>query len=422
MEIYQAGDAEIRFDFFGRDDWGKFSFPVWYGIPVKVRWRGYRFDFNLRGGWKWIAGAKEVWPDSQEMLKRTDANGLMYYGVETYASDYDLIKNFYIPYNNVYTFDLFPARRLEEAHVKAALEAMDAFSREAGSLARKAASERPRDFLRMVHRKSAKALARESALLRRIMGTELPVLPPDTIDVDYEVIPVVVTDGCDSRCRFCSFKTRGALHVRDEENIRTQVARLKDLYRDDLVNYNSVVLGQNDALAGGEKIVTAAAKIAYEGLNLAASFHKGPANLFMFGSVDPFLKAGNPFFENLNRLPFRTFINIGIESFDQETLSLLGKPPGAEKTKEAFRKMLAVNRQWQNITVSCNLVMGTDLPRRHLEGVKRALAEEATVRDRGTAFLSPLFGRAGRREIIAEFIGVKRSSHLPVYIYLAQKL
>lgn len=422
MERYQVGDAEILFDFFGRDDWGKFSFPVWYGIPVKVRWRGYRFDFNLRGGWKWIAGAKDVWPDSQEMLKRTDANGLMYYGVETYASDYDLIKNFYIPYNNVYKFDVFPARRLEEAHVKNALEAMDAFSREAGRFAREAASERPRDFLRKVHLKSGKALAEESALLRRIMGTEIPVLPPDTIDVDYEVIPIIVADGCDYNCRFCSFKTRGALQVRGENDIRTQVAALREFYRDDLVNYNSVVLGQNDALAGGGKIVIAAAKIAYEGLNLADSFHKGPANLFMFGSVDPFLKAENPFFDDLNRLPFRTFINIGIESFDQETLSLLGKPLRAEKTEEAFRRMLAVNREWQNITVSCNFVLGTDLPRRHLEGLKRALAEEATVRDRGTAFLSPLFGRARRREIIAEFIGVKKSAHLPVYIYLAQKL
>jgi hypothetical protein len=40
MERYQIEDLEIVFDSAGRDDWGKFSFPVWYGIPVKINWRG----------------------------------------------------------------------------------------------------------------------------------------------------------------------------------------------------------------------------------------------------------------------------------------------------------------------------------------------------------------------------------------------
>jgi radical SAM superfamily enzyme YgiQ (UPF0313 family) len=422
MERYQIEDLEILFDCAGRDDWGKFSFPVWYGIPVKIKWRGYRFDFNLRGGWKWITGGLGVWPDPQEMLKRTDGNELMYYGVENYASDYDLIKNFYIPYNRVYNFDLFPANRLEEEHIGRALKAVKELVVTVGRLAGTASSDRVRDFLHKIAAFRGDGLARDAADLHRIMGTDLPVLPPDTIDVDYEVIPLIITDGCNYNCRFCTFKTPDSLRVRGKEDIRAQISSLKAFYGDDLVNYNSVLLGQNDALAGGEELIISAAGMAHEGLNLSASFHKGPANLFLFGSVDPFLAAKNSLFDQLNRLPFRTFINIGIESFDQVTLSLLGKPLRADQTRKAFHKMMAVNRGWDRITVSCNLVLGSDLSYRHKEGIKAMLAEKTTPGDRGTVFLSPLFGKASRREIINEFIEIKRSSHVPVYIYLAQRL
>jgi hypothetical protein len=78
MERYQLEDLEMIFDSTGQDNWGKFSFPVWYGIPVKINWRGYNYDFNLRGGLKKIAGKPSVWPDPQEVLKRTDGNDFIY--------------------------------------------------------------------------------------------------------------------------------------------------------------------------------------------------------------------------------------------------------------------------------------------------------------------------------------------------------
>lgn len=101
MEHYQVEDMEVIFDCAGRDDWGKFSFPVWYGIPVKVNWRGYKYDFNLRGGLKRLTGKMSVWPDPQELLKRTDGNDFIYYGTSGYESSYDLIKNYYVPFNGI---------------------------------------------------------------------------------------------------------------------------------------------------------------------------------------------------------------------------------------------------------------------------------------------------------------------------------
>ncbi len=422
MERYQLEDLEVIFDCAGRDDWGKFSFPVWYGIPVKLNWREYRYDFNLRGGLKRVSGGSRVWPDPQEALKRTDGNDLIYYGVHGYESTYDLIKNYYVPYNGIYESDLFEENPLQGPPVRQALENFDALAIELGRLAKEASCERPREFLRRVSAMNREALAAEAGKLRRIMGANLPILPPETIDVDYEVIPLILTEGCAYNCRFCLFKTAGDFRVRSPHNIAAQIRSLKDFYGDDLINYNSLMLGQNDALAAGEELLVNAAGMAYDILNLSASYHRGRPNLFMFGSVDSFLAASDSLLDRLDHLPYRTSINVGLESFDQEMLDRLGKPLQAERVREAFRKMQSINRSRANIAVSCNFVLGADLPFRHTEAIKVVLATETTARGKGAVYLSPLIGTSHRREILKEFREIKMSSPLPVYIYLAQRL
>jgi len=422
MERYEVEDMEIIFDCAGRDDWGKFSFPVWYGIPVKLNWRGYRYDFNLRGGLKRISGRRSVWPDPQDVLKRTDGNDLIYYGTTGYESSYDLIKSYYVPFNGTYHYDLFDENPLEGRHVKQALEAFDRLAEDAGRVAASAGCGRPRDFLSKVAAMDRKSLAEEAERLHRIIGADLPVLPPDTIDVDYEVIPLIVAEGCAYNCFFCRFKTGGDFRVRSRRDIAAQIRDLKAHYGDDLVNYNSLLLGQNDALAAGGETLISAAEIAYDLLGLSASYHRGRPNLFMFGGVDAFLEADPSLFDGLERLPYLTSINVGLESPDQETLERLGKPLQAGKVREAFRKMQEVNRSWPNITVSCNFILGRDLPPSHVETIKEVLAEETTVREKCVAYLSPLLGASRRRQVIREFREIKMDSRLPVYIYLAQRL
>jgi len=422
MERYQLEDLEIIFDCAGRDDWGKFSFPVWYGIPVKMNWRGYRYDFNLRGGLKKVSGGSRVWPDPQDVLKRTDGNDLIYYGTHGYESSYDLIKNYYVPFNGIYGSDLFAENPLAGRPVRQALAGFDKLTIEAGRLAAAAACERPRAFLQRVAASNRERLAEEAETLHRIMGGNLPVLPPETIDVDYEVIPLILTEGCTYNCRFCLFKTTGGFRVRSPQNIAAQISSLKDFYGADLINYNSLMLGQNDALAAGEELLAGAAEMAYDILNLSASYHRGRPNLFMFGSVDSFLEADHSLLDRLERLPYRTSINVGMESFDQGTLDRLGKPLQAERVREAFRKMQDVNRSRPNIAVSCNFVLGGDLPSRHPESIKTVLAAETTARDRGAVYLSPLIGASQRREILKEVREIKMSSPLPVFIYMAQRL
>ncbi|HLA26346.1 MAG TPA: hypothetical protein VJZ49_00455 [Syntrophales bacterium] len=167
MVRYQIEDMEIIFDCAGRNDWGKFSFPVWYGMPVKVNWRGYRFDFNLRGGLKRIAGNCSVWPDPRETLKRTEGNDFIYYGTDGYESSYDLIKNYYVPFNGRSDCNVFTDNPLQNRHVKRALEAFDGLVKEAGRLASSVAGDRPGDFLRKVAAKDRATLANGKTLPAR---------------------------------------------------------------------------------------------------------------------------------------------------------------------------------------------------------------------------------------------------------------
>lgn len=423
MERFQCEDVEIIFDRGGRDDWGKFSFPVWYGIPVKVNWRGYEFDFNLRGGLKRLAGHRDVWPDPRDMLKRTDGNDLIYYGTDDgYNAGYDLIKSYYVPYNGRSDCDLFTETPLTGRHVGQALEAFDGLIRRAGRLAHSAPGIRSREFLQQMGAQDRSRLTADGQTLHAIIGGCLPVLPPDTIDVDYEVIPLIITEGCSYNCRFCRFKTAGSFRRRSWENIARQIRALKEFYGADLINYNSLALGQNNALAAGEDVLATTAELAYDVLNLAASYHRGRPNLFLFGSVDSFLEAEDSLLDRLEGLPYHAFINVGLESPDQETLDLLGKPLRAEKVRSAWRKMQEVNRGYDNLTVSCNFVLGQELPPRHTVAIKELLSGEVKARGKGVVYLSPLLGAANRRQILRDFREIKINSTLPVFLYLAQRL
>ena len=422
MERYQLEDMGIVFDCAGRDDWGKFSFPVWYGIPVKLNWQGYEFDFNLRGSLKRLVGNLSVWPDPREVLKRTDGNDLIYYGTDGYEFSYDLIKNYYVPFNGRSDCGVFAESPLEGRHVKRALKTFDRLVERAEQIAPFSPRGRPRDFLLKIASKNRAILAGEAKKLHSIIGGRLPVLPPDTIDVDYEVIPLIITEGCSYKCRFCRFKTKGGFSIRSRQNIAGQIKALRGLYSEDLVNYNSLILGQNNALAAGEDILVSTGEMAYDVLKLPSSFHRGRPNLFIFGSAGSFLQAVDSLFDRLDRLPYHTYLNVGLESPDQETLDGLGKPLRAERVREAFRKLQEVNQRYPHITVSCNFVLGKELPPRHVEGIKTFLSGEVFYRGKGVVYLSPLLGASYRRQILKEFREIKINSSLPVFLYLAQRL
>jgi radical SAM superfamily enzyme YgiQ (UPF0313 family) len=277
-------------------------------------------------------------------------------------------------------------------------------------------------FLEKVKRWSPEKLKKKKSELRRILGDRITVLPPDTRHVDYDVIPLVIADGCLYKCGFCALKSPKKFSLRFKNNIRDQIHGLKHFYGEDIGNYNSIFLAQHDALNAGIDLIEEAASCAFDMFGLEHSNMKG-ANLFLFGSVDSLLKADDIFLERLDRLPFNTFINIGLESADKETLRVIKKDITASDVEKSFSRMTEINRRYENMELTANFLYSENLPDNHYPSIFRLIDKYINKKQwKGTAYFSPLLGRDKTRGTKRKFYDIKRRLRVPCYLYLIQRL
>jgi radical SAM superfamily enzyme YgiQ (UPF0313 family) len=261
-----------------------------------------------------------------------------------------------------------------------------------------------------------------SQQLRSIIGERVTVLPPDTRHVDYEIIPIMIADGCLYHCNFCCVKTPKTFRARSRSEIFEQIRQLKVFYGRNLENYNALYLGNHDVLATGDELICLTVEKASEAFALADSHTKTPI-LFLFGSVDSLLSSKNELLEKLNGLPFYTYINIGFESADPSTLAFIGKPLSTTKVKEAFKKMHEINASYKSIEVTGNFLIGKTLSVGHYQTLTRLLGEAPPPSNgKGAIYLSPIKDSPKKRELLHQFFEIKDQSQLPVYIYLIQRL
>jgi len=265
-------------------------------------------------------------------------------------------------------------------------------------------------------------LAQKAETLFQISGERTTVLPPDARHSDYDVIPLTISDGCLYKCNFCKVKNKKEFTTRSPENINAQLTAIKALYGEDLVNYNSLYLGEHDALNTPADVILYAAKKAYDTFGFSQSAMALP-RLYFFGSVDALINAEQRLFEGLNTLPFHTYINIGLESADPETLEKIGKPITREKVIRAFARMQQINREFHRIEMSGNFIMDENLPKGHNTAMMALVRDSLKfTQQKGSIYLSPLrFGRPSR-EILFDFYHLKTRSRLPMFLYIIQRL
>jgi hypothetical protein len=427
MESYQFDNLSIILDRQGSREFSKVSYPIRYGRFAEIKTPEYILQFNLNGEIKYIQGRRQNWPHPTEWLKRTVANDWVYYSAGTYSEVYDYFGEYYLPCLSYPSNPIMGGNPFDESAVKSALRAWKALLRTMRVLISGTVSESLRDFLIQATRNDTKALRLRSQALHNLIGAGLPVLPPDTRHVDYEVIPVIVADGCLYNCGFCRVKTGEDFSPRTRKNILGQINKLKEFYARDLRNYNAIFLGQHDALGVSPELLEFAAKRAYELFEFDGSNLKG-AHLFVFGSVDSLLNAENTLFELLNDLPFLTYINIGLESADPAALAMVKKPLSMEMVAKAFARMLEINRRYERIEVTANFLLSGDLPSTHVPCCLDLIRNRIDhFYSKGAIYFSPLMnGRAksreAHREMLKQFCEVKTLSRLPTFLYLIQRL
>jgi radical SAM superfamily enzyme YgiQ (UPF0313 family) len=412
----------VTIDKQGAERFTKASYPVRYGRFGEIQTADYLFEYNLNGEIKTIRGLDCNWPHPAEWLKRTAANDWVYYSVERYHRLFSFLGEYYLPclpYPSNSPWEYNPFGNL---NVQNALAAGIRLQAELLPLLANGIPAGLKDYLGRIVRHDAGTLSRKTKKLHEIIGEAVSVLPPDTRHVDYDVIPLMVADGCLYHCGFCCVKSRRRFQCRPHDNIDRQIRRLKHLYGADLCNYNALFLGNHDALAAGGETIWHAATYAYQAFGFERSYLKNPA-LFLFGSADSLLNAGSKLIETLNRTPFYTYINIGLESVDAATLALIKKPLEPIKIKDAFQKMLDINRHYLNIEVTANFLLGEHLPPTHHHTLVELIRSNLSrFYSKGAIYLSPLSTSRNRAELLRQFVEIKNKSRLPTYLYLIQRL
>ena len=347
MKQFQIDALDITLEKEGAQSFSKVSYPIRYGRFSEIRTSEYTFQFNRSNEIKYIQGRNGLWPHPNEWFKRTLSNDWIYYSTGGYKGVFSLFGEYYLPCLSYPSNTIISTYTFEHTALEKALAAWDDLVKEIKSYRKDAIPEELIAFFDRLIENHGTALKRNAEKLHSAIHGHVTVLPPDTRHVDYNVIPITIADGCLYNCGFCRIKSGQAFSLRTEEDIDDQIQKLKKIVGQDLFNYNAIFLGQHDSLNANPGLIAFAAQKAYDAFDFKKSFIKR-TYLFLFGSVASFLRAPDVLFKSLDKLPFYTYINLGLESVDAKTLAILKKPVDSEAVYEAFMKMNETNREVLN--------------------------------------------------------------------------
>lgn len=425
MQSYRLNNMAITIEKEAVVSFSKATFPIKFGKYTEIRTPEYEFQFNMKGGIKFIRGLHGRWPHPSELLKRTDGNDWVFYSVGSvnrFKGVKDWLGEYYLPCLPYVSNAIWEFNPFADMNVMTAFAAWSQLYANIRGAKLDGAPPKIKEFLQLIAENDESVLYKQAQKLHAIMGGRLSVLPPDTRHVDYEIIPLIIADGCLYHCDFCSVKSDQRFHPRSRGEIVEQIRLLKEFYGPALSSYNALFLGNHDALMAGGDLIDMAVSEAVKAFGFKNEQDKMP-KLYLFGSVDSFLRADNDLLEMINSFPFHTYINIGFESVDPATLASINKPLEAFKVKDAFWKMLEINRDFSNVEVTGNFLLGEMLSPDHNQSMAELVASPPDQHySKGAIYLSPLMESKNRQELLQSFFEIKKQSRLPAFIYLIQRL
>ncbi len=418
---YRFGSYRVELFKQGLRNYQKVSYPARCGIYHQIETPQAILHFNLNYEVIRLIGKQRDWPHPQEWLKRTIGNDWIYYSTGGYTGVYETTGEFYLPNLPYATNNHLGGKPLLNGAVSRQIESWYEQVLTLNS-SRADLTEAVADAVGRVLSKNPAALAHKSKDLQRIIEGPVSVLPPDTRHVDYQVIPLTISVGCLYKCGFCQVKNSRGFKQKQICGIDEQINQIKDLMAADLNNFNSIFLGQHDALNCDSQLICHAVEQAHQKLHLSESYIQD-SNTFLFGSVDSLLQAEQRLFDDLDKLPGQKYINIGLESADQSTLDMLEKPISAADVIASFEKIQLLNNHYPSIEITANFVTDSTLPAGHYSAMMDLIRDRVKrKKDKGCIYLSPLRFNDPSRARLFDFYRLKRLSRLPLFLYTIQRL
>jgi len=394
------------------------SYPSRCGRYHELRLNGLVAHLALDRFPKFVQLTGPHWPHPQEWLKITRAGDTLYYALRGYSGLHDLTGEYYYP---LPSFPGNPIYRPDQAQARAWQQVLTTLARAQERAARSPLPGHKGHLLRAFAAWTEKQRLAFAHRLHRILRARIPVLPPDCRHVDYDVLPVILADGCLANCGFCRIKSGSDFQLRPAEDIRQQLTGLMNLFAEERANIRGIFLGQNDALAAGATAVARTIRMILRHLDRPPRYVRDTM-VFLFASCSSFLALTKAELDRLQELPCRLFINLGLESFDQASLEALRKPVRAADNRTALERMLAINRTAGQVTISANILLGDSLPPSHLESLSRILARPGISHPDTVLYLSPLMNDFHPTSLISLLRRLKKLSRLSLLPYLIQRL
>ena len=420
-KIFTSDKLKITLGKTGSTAYTKMSFPVHCGLYNEIETPDFIFQFNLNGEIFRAKGKGRDWAHPHEWLKRTQGDDWIYYSTGGYTGVFEATGEYYLPNFQYPTNSILGGHPFAQKEIRHFSESWHQILQEL--------LDHPlglpddfNSFLFDILGNSPEILAQKAQRLHKTVGGRISVLPPDARHVDYNFIPLTISRGCLYKCAFCKVKNGTVFREKTRAEIIQQIAQLKEHYGRDLVNYNSLFLGEHDALQTNVDLILFSIEKAYKEFGFAKSYISDNST-FLFGSVTSFLNAPEYFFQQLNTLPGMTYINIGLESADQETLDRIGKPITERQVEESFARSQDINDRYSSIEITANFIMDDKLPENHYRKILELIREKLPhVKLKGSIYFSPLTFNQPSRSRLFEFNRLKIMSRLPAYLYIIQRL
>lgn len=415
-----AQEAKISLHLHGNRTFSKVSYPVHSGIYSEIETDSHLLHFNLNNEIIRIKGKDATWRHPHEWLKRTVGDDWVYYSTGGYTGVFEAtgeyyLPNFKYPSNNILGGGPFSSPDINGLTLN--------WHKLLESIAEsRSHNTETNNFLKIARQNNPQCLKTKAETFHNLMGGQISVLPPDSRHVDYQLIPINISRGCLYKCRFCKVKNRYAFKELDYQEIDSQIAGMKNVLGADLTNYNSIYLGEHDALLSRPATIIYSIKKAYSDLGFYNSYLDG-LNCFLFGSATSLMQAPDRLFTDLNHLQGKVYINIGLESPDQSTLDQLGKPISAAMVWESFKRIQDINTTYSNIEISANFIMDDTLPSAHYKEVEKLIRDTQTYQQaKGTIYFSPLTFDKPSRAKLFQFNRLKIMSRFPTFLYIIRRL
>lgn len=383
----------------GRKDFEPLSYPARYGLVWEACFKDLILRFDLEGRIKEI-----VVQSTQELLRRTMGNRWLLYEWGDYDRVFALTGAYYLPRD-----------------IGCPPQVAGSWFYEVADLINK---WMPTADNALFLPKGLRELDTSARRLKDLLGINIAVLPPETLWIHYEILPVLVSEGCLYGCRFCAVKGPIVYRTRSKDEIRAQIMGLAAIYGRESVNLGGIFLGQNDALAADSGHLLYGAEMAWElVLSRSARSYKG---LYLFASPHSFLRCPLSILQSLDMLGYDGIhINIGLESPCPETLKQLGKPIDPAMVQDVIQRAMTLNRETFRLNCSFNFLVSPSFPRGHIDGLEQLLSLQLKRTARGAVFLSPLTSLKNQGGPVSSFVKrevlrLKSLSVWPLYLYLIQ--